>query len=145
MVGRTLSHYRILAPLGAGGMGEVYRARDEHLLRDVALKVLPSSALSDESARRRFRNEALALSRLHHPHIATVFDFDSQAGTDFLIMEFVEGGTLAERIAAGPLPEAQVAALGAQVCDALEAAHEQGIVHRDLKPSNIVLGRKGEA
>ena len=144
MIGRTLSHYRIVAPLGQGGMGVVWRARDLHLERDVALKVLPQGALADEAARKRFRREALALSRLNHPHIATVFDFDSQDGTDFLVMELVEGESLGARIARGALPEAEVRTLGAQIADALEAAHEQGIIHRDLKPGNIMRTGKGE-
>ena len=144
MVGRVVSHYRILEPLGAGGMGEVYRARDEHLEREVALKVLPKAALEDESARRRFRQEALALSRLSHPHIATVFEFDSAGGADFLVMELVPGQPLTEHIAAGPVAEAEIAALGAQIAAALQAAHERGVVHRDLKPANIQVTPAGQ-
>ncbi len=90
MIGKTLSHYRVVEKIGAGGMGEVYRARDEHLGRDVAIKVLPTGTLADEQARKRFRKEAQALSKLNHPHIATVFDFDTQDDTDFLVMELVE-------------------------------------------------------
>ncbi len=101
MIGKTLSHFRIEAKLGAGGMGEVYRARDEHLDRDVALKVLPADAFTDETARKRFRKEALALSKLNHPNIATVHDFDTQDGVDFLVMEYVEGETLSKRITNG--------------------------------------------
>ena len=101
MIGRTLSHYRIVDPLGAGGMGEVYRARDEKLGRDVAVKVLPADALTDDKARRRFHKEAEALVRLSHPHIATVFDVDSMEGTDFIVMEVVPGPTLNERLEDG--------------------------------------------
>ena len=98
MIGRTLGHYRITEKIGQGGMGEVYRAHDEHLDRDVALKVLPVGALADEDARKRFRREALTLSKLNHPHIAHVYDFDTQEGTDFLVMEFVAGDTLKEKL-----------------------------------------------
>jgi len=145
MIGQTLGHYRIVEKIGAGGMGEVYRAHDERLDRDVALKILPSGTLNDESARKRFRNEALALAKLSHPHIATVFDFDSQEGMDFLVMELVSGATLAEKLAAGPLPEKEVIELGSQVAEALEEAHEQHVVHRDLKPGNIIVTPKGQA
>ncbi len=145
MIGQTLGHYRIVEKIGAGGMGEVYRAHDERLDRDVALKILPSGTLNDESARKRFRNEALALAKLSHPHIATVFDFDSQEGMDFLVMELVSGATLAEKLAAGPLPEKEVIELGSQVAEALEEAHEQHVVHRDLKPGNIIVTLKGQA
>jgi len=141
MEGRTLAHYRILEKIGGGGMGVVYRAHDERLERDVALKVLSPGLLSDEAARRRFRREALALSRLSHPGIATVFDFDTQEGVDFLVMEFVPGQTLAEKLTGGPLPEKEVATLGAQIASALEGAHERGVVHRDLKPGNSSIAR----
>ncbi len=144
MIGKTLGHYRILGKIGSGGMGEVYRARDERLERDVAVKILPTGTLNDESARKRFRKEALALAKVSHPHIAAVYDFDSQDGIDFLVMELVSGTTLAEKLTAGPLPETEVARLGAQVAEALEEAHEQHIVHRDLKPGNIVLTPKGQ-
>ena len=144
MIGRRLSHYRILAPLGEGGMGVVYRAHDEHLDRDVAVKLLAPGTLADDAARRRFRREALALSHLQHPHILAVHDFDTEDGTDFLVMELVPGTTLAERLAAGPLPEAEVLRLGAQIADALEAAHEQGVIHRDLKPGNVMVTPRGE-
>src|SRR5437867_2251544 len=143
MIGQTLSHYRILEQLGRGGMGVVYRSRDERLERDVAIKLLPEGALADPEARQRSRREALALSRLNRPAIATVHDFDSQDGIDFLVMEYVEGETLASRIAAGPLALDEVAAFGARIAEALEAAHEQGVVHRDLKPGNIMITRRG--
>lgn len=145
MIGRVLGHYRILEKVGAGGMGEVYRAHDERLERDVALKLLPTGALPDESARQRFRKEALALARLSHPHIATVFDFDTEDGIDFLVMEFVSATNLADKLVAGPMSEREIARLGAQVADALAGAHEQSLVHRDLKPANIAVTSKGEA
>jgi TolB-like protein/Flp pilus assembly protein TadD len=144
MIGKTLSHYRIVEKIGAGGMGEVYRARDEHLGRDVALKVLPTGTLADEHARKRFRKEAQALSKLSHPHIATVFDFDTQDGTDFLVMELVEGVTLSDKLAGGPLPEKEITRLGMQLAEALEEAHERRVVHRDLKPGNVMVTAKGQ-
>ncbi len=144
MIGRTLSHYRIVEKIGAGGMGEVYRARDEHLGRDVALKVLPAGTLGDEHARKLFRKEAQALSKLNHPNIATVHDFDTQDGVDFLVMELVEGVTLSDKLAVGPLGEKEVARLGSQVAEALEEAHERGVVHRDLKPGNVMVTAKGQ-
>jgi serine/threonine protein kinase len=143
MIGQTLSHYRIVEKIGAGGMGEVYKARDEHLDRDVAIKVLPTGTLADEQARKRFRKEALALSKLNHPNIATVHDFDTQEGVDFIVMEYVKGASLAEKVKTGPLREKEITELGAQIADALEEAHERGIVHRDLKPGNIAVTQKG--
>ena len=143
MIGKTLSHYRILEPLGAGGMGEVYRARDEHLDRDVAVKVLSRVALDDSTIRERFRREAHVLSRLSHPGVATVFDFDTQDGVDFLVMEYVPGGTLGALLARGPLPLDEIARLGAAIGDALEDAHRRGFLHRDLKPGNVVLTAAG--
>src|SRR6201993_3310904 len=134
MIGQTVSRYLIIEKIGAGGMGVVYRARDERLERDVALKVLPPGIFRDEAARKRFRKEALALSRLNHPNIATIHDFDTQDGIDFLVMECVDGTSLAEKLKGGSLQEKETAALGAQVAEALEEAHERGIIHRDLKP-----------
>ncbi len=144
MIGQRLAHYVLLERIGAGGMGEVYRARDERLEREVAIKVLPAGTLADEAARRRFRQEALALARLNHPHIATIHDFNSQDGVDFLVMEHVPGSSLAEKLAAGPLSEKEALRLGAQVAAALDEAHSQRIVHRDLKPGNIVLTFRGD-
>ncbi len=145
MIGKTISHYRVTAKLGAGGMGEVYLAHDERLEREVALKVLPAETLADEAARKRFRKEALALSKLNHPNIATIYDFDTQDGVDFLVMEYVEGTTLSEKLSNGALPEKDVAKLGGQVADALEEAHERGVIHRDLKPGNVMVTPKGQA
>ena len=144
MIGRTFAHYRIVERIGAGGMGEVYRAHDTHLDRDVAIKVLTPGTL-DDATRRRFRREAEALSRLNHAHIATVHDFDSADGADFLVMEYVAGATLSQRIASGPLSEREIVTLAGDVAAALEEAHERGIVHRDLKPANIVVTPKGRA
>jgi len=145
MIGQTLGHYRILEKVGAGGMGVVYRARDEQLDRDVAVKVLPSGTLSDDTARRHFRKEAMALAKLNHPNIETVYEFGTQDGMDFLVMEYVPGKTLADRLIRGTLPEKEVVALGIQIAAALEEAHERGIVHRDLKPANIAITAKGRA
>jgi serine/threonine-protein kinase len=143
MIGKTIAHYRILEPLGAGGMGEVYRAQDLHLDRDVAVKVLHHGALADPTVRERFRREAHVLSRLSHPGVATVFDFDTQDGMDFLIMEYVPGGTLQSRLKEGPLGLNELTRLGAEIGDALEAAHRLGFLHRDLKPGNVVLTAAG--
>jgi serine/threonine-protein kinase len=137
MVGKTLGRYRILEKIGAGGMGEVYRGHDERLERDVAIKVLPQGLLADEAARKRFHKEALSLSRLNHPNIATVHDFDTHSGTDFLVMEYVPGVTLDQKVAKGPLPEREFLRLGMQLAEGLAAAHEQGVVHQDLKPGNL--------
>jgi Tol biopolymer transport system component len=141
--GNLLSHYRLLEKIGEGGMGLVYRAHDERLARDVALKVLPVGALVNDDARRRFRQEALALSRLSHPRIATIHDFDTQDGVDFLVMEHLEGETLADRLARGPLAVEQAVRTAMEIADAVDWAHRQGIVHRDLKPGNIMLTRSG--
>jgi serine/threonine protein kinase/Tfp pilus assembly protein PilF len=142
MIGKTLGHYRILQKIGAGGMGEVYRAHDVHLERDVAIKVLPTGTLSDEGARQRFRQEALLLSKLNHPNIATIHDFDTQDGIDFLVMEYVAGPTLSQKRDA--LSENEIAAAGEQIASALEEAHEHGIIHRDLKPGNVIVTPKGQ-
>jgi eukaryotic-like serine/threonine-protein kinase len=139
----TLGHYRIVGKIGAGGMGEVYRARDERLARDVALKVLPPGTLIDESDRKHFHKEALILSQLNHPNIATIHDFDTQQGVDFLVMEYIPGITLNEKVAAGPLPEKEVLRLGVQLAEGLAAAHEHGVVHRDLKPGNLRVTTDG--
>jgi serine/threonine protein kinase/tetratricopeptide (TPR) repeat protein len=143
MIPRSLSHYRVLDKIGSGGMGLVYRAHDETLDRDVALKVLPAGMLSDEHARRRFRREALSLAKLNHPHIGGVYEFGSEGGVDFLVMELVSGVTLDARLAAGPMEDAEVLRYGAQLADGLEAAHQQGILHRDLKPSNLRINKEG--
>ncbi len=137
MVGQRLGHYLITEQIGAGGMGIVYRARDERLDRDVAVKVLPAGSVSDETARKRLRKEALALSRLNHPNIETVYDFDTQQNVDFLVAELIPGVSLDHKLAAGALQEKEIVRLGTQMVQGLEAAHEAGIVHRDLKPANL--------
>jgi serine/threonine protein kinase len=129
--------YRILQKIGSGGMGEVYLARDGQLDREVAIKVLPPGTLADESARKLFRKEALALSRLNHPNIAIIHDFGRQNDIDFLVMEYIPGITLSDKIAAGPLTEKEIARLGTQLAQGLVAAHEHGVIHRDLKPRNV--------
>src|SRR5580658_4482557 len=138
--GHTFGHYRIVEPIGAGGMGVLFRSHDERLNRDVALKVLPPKALSVEQTRKRLRKEALILSRLNHPHIASIYDFDTQDGIDFIVMELIHGNTLAKKIALGPMCESDSSYLTLQILDALQEAHGRGIVHRDLKPSNIIVG-----
>ncbi len=139
----TLGHYRILEKIGEGGMGDVYRARDDHLGRDVAIKVLSVGVLNDDHARKHFRKEADALSRLNHPNIATIYDFDTQAGVDFMVMEYIPGETLSDKLRKGPMPEKEVVRLGLQVAEGLAAAHEHRIVHRDMKPGNLRLTRDG--
>jgi serine/threonine protein kinase len=141
--GMKLGPYEILAPLGAGGMGEVYRARDTRLERDVAVKVLPSDLSSDSNLRQRLEREAKAVSKLSHPHICTLHDIGHQDGIDFLVMELVEGETLEQRLLKGSLPPAQTIHIAAQVADALGKAHKLGFVHRDLKPANVMLTKGG--
>jgi eukaryotic-like serine/threonine-protein kinase len=141
--GTRLGPYEILAPLGAGGMGEVYRARDSRLGRDVAVKVLPQHLSASPEIRARFEREARTVSSLNHPHICVLFDVGREGDTDYLVMELVEGETLASRLARGPLPPAEVLRLGAQVADALDRAHRAGVIHRDLKPGNVMLTKSG--
>jgi len=142
-VGGEIGRFQILEIIGAGGMGQVYRAHDERLERDVAIKVLASSLLTNESARKHFRREALALARLNHPNIETIFEFDSESGLDFLVTEFIPGTTLDDRLSEGPLEEKEIARIGGQLADGVAEAHEQGIIHRDLKPGNLRLTRDG--
>lgn len=142
-LGTIIGHYRILERLGEGGMGVVYRAHDERLGRDVALKLLPPSAFDDENARKRFHKEARVLARLNHPNIATVYDFDSHDGIDFLVTEYIPGETLACRLASTAMSQKEVLRLGMQLADGLAAAHEAGILHRDLKPANLQLTPDG--
>jgi eukaryotic-like serine/threonine-protein kinase len=141
--GTRLGPYEIVCPLGEGGMGEVYRARDTRLDRNVAIKILPAQFSSDPVRRQRFEREAKTISSLNHPHICVLHDVGHQDGIDFLVMECVEGETLAKRLERGPLPIDQVLKYGAQIADALDRAHRSGITHRDLKPGNIMLTAMG--
>jgi serine/threonine-protein kinase len=141
--GAKLGPYEIVAPLGAGGMGEVYRARDTRLGRNVAIKILPEQLSNDPVRKQRFEREAKTISSLNHPHICVLYDVGSQDGVDYLVMECVEGETLAKRLEKGPLPLEQVLKYGTQIADALDKAHRNGVVHRDLKPGNIMLTPTG--
>jgi len=141
--GARLGLYEILAPIGAGGMGEVYRAHDTRLGRDVALKTLPAAFTSDSERVARFKREAQVLAALNHPHIAAIYGLDEVEGCHFLVLEFADGDTLAARLAGGPLPVDEALAIARQIAEALEAAHEKGIVHRDLKPANIGFNADG--
>ncbi|HEY6146147.1 MAG TPA: serine/threonine-protein kinase, partial [Thermoanaerobaculia bacterium] len=140
--GSRLGPYEILAPIGAGGMGEVYRARDTRLDRDVAIKILPAH-LSSPEMRQRFEREAKAVSQLSHPHICALYDVGREGDVEFLVMELLEGETLSARLARGPLPPEQTLRYGREIAEALDRAHRQGIVHRDLKPGNVMLTKSG--
>src|ERR1700693_3011434 len=141
--GTKLGPYEILSPLGVGGMGEVYRARDTRLERTVAIKVLPTQLSSSPEVRQRFEREAKTISQLSHPHICAIYDVGSYEGTEYLVMELLEGETLAARLTNGPLPLTQTLRYGAEIADALDKAHRQEIVHRDLKPGNVMLTKSG--
>jgi serine/threonine protein kinase len=141
--GTRLGPYEIQSPLGAGGMGEVYRARDVRLDRTVAIKVLTSHLSSSPELKQRMEREARAISSLNHPNICQLYDIGSQDGTDYLVMEFLEGETLADRLDRGPLPPEQVLKYGIEICEGLEKAHRTGVIHRDLKPGNIMLKKSG--
>jgi len=141
--GVRLGPYEILDALGAGGMGEVYRARDTRLGRDVAVKILPAEFSADPVRKQRFEREAKTISGLNHPNICVLHDVGSQDGISYLVMECVEGETLARRLEKGPLPLEQVLKYGMQIADALDKAHRSGVVHRDLKPGNIMLTSSG--
>jgi len=143
VAGSRLGPYEILSPLGAGGMGEVYRARDRRLDRTVAIKVLPSHLSSSPEVRQRFEREAKTISQLSHPHICALYDVGREDGTEYLVMEYLEGETLADRLAKGGLPLEQTLRYGVEMADALDKAHRQGIVHRDLKPGNVMLTKSG--
>jgi eukaryotic-like serine/threonine-protein kinase len=141
--GTKLGPYEIQSPLGAGGMGEVYRASDTRLDRTVAVKILPAHLSENDQAKQRFDREARAISSLNHPNICTLYDVGSQGGVDYLVMEFLEGETLADRLRKGPLNTEQLLAFGIQICEGLEKAHKTGVIHRDLKPGNIMLTKAG--
>src|SRR5258706_8913693 len=141
--GTKLGPHEIIAPLGAGGMGEVYRARDTRLDRTVAIKVLPEHLSAKPQLRERFEREARAVSSLNHPHICTLYDVGQQDGIDYLVMEYLEGETLAERLNKGPLPLDQVLTHAIEIASALDQAHRHGVIHRDLKPGNILITKAG--
>ena len=143
MIGQTLGHYRIDSKLGEGGMGLVYRARDLHLDREVAIKVLPTETVADPERKRRFAQEAKAASALNHPNILHIYDISAQDGVDFIAMEYVKGETLAQRIGRKALPLQQTLKYASQIADALTTAHRAGIIHRDIKPSNLIVSDKG--
>src|SRR5512132_1538879 len=140
--GFRLGAYEILSPLGAGGMGEVYKARDTRLDRTVAIKVLPSHLSSSAEVRQRFEREAKTISQLSHPHICALYDVGREGDVEYLVMEYLEGETLSDRLAKGPLPLEQTLRYGQEIADALDKAHRQGIVHRDLKPGNVMLTKE---
>ena len=142
-LGTSLGPYRIVERLGAGGMGEVYKAHDARLNRTVAIKVLPGSLTNDPVAQRRFEREARAVAALSSPHICPLYDIGHDAGTDFLVMEYLQGETLSGRLARGRLPLDQTVRYGIDIAAALSAAHRTGVVHRDLKPANVMLTESG--
>ncbi len=141
--GARLGPYEIVAPLGAGGMGEVYRARDTRLNRVVAIKILPADLAGDPQRRERFRREAHAIASFTHPHICNVHDVGSHDGLEFLVMEYLPGETLAHRLLRGALPLEDVLRIAIELADALDVAHRAGFTHRDLKPSNVMLTETG--
>ncbi|HKD19923.1 MAG TPA: serine/threonine-protein kinase, partial [Thermoanaerobaculia bacterium] len=141
--GSRLGPYEIAAPIGAGGMGEVYKAKDTRLDRTVAVKVLPARLSSSAESRQRFEREAKTISQLSHPHICALYDVGSEGETEYLVMEYLEGETLTDRLGRGRLPNEQLLRYGVEIAEALDAAHRQGIVHRDLKPGNVMLTKSG--
>src|SRR5439155_18667674 len=143
MNGQTLGHYQMLEKLGTGGMGEVYKARDTRLDRPVAIKVLPEPIAKHEDLRARFEREARAVASLNHPHICTLHDIGNQDGIGYMVMEYMEGETLAARIEKGALPLDQALKFATQIADALDRSHRAGVTHRDVKPQNIMLTRDG--
>src|SRR5262249_16645894 len=144
-IGQQLGSYEITALLGKGGMGEVYRARDTKLKREVAIKILPEEFSVDPDRASRFQREAEVLASLNHPNISAIYDLQEASQTGLLVLELVEGETLAERIQHGPIPVEEALAIGSRICGALEAAHEKGIIHRDLKPANVKITSDGTA
>jgi serine/threonine protein kinase len=144
MIGKIISHYKILAKLGEGGMGVVYKAEDTRLKRLVALKFLPSSIMASEAEKARFIHEAQAAAALNHPNICTIHEIDEAEGHLFIAMEFVEGQSLKEKVASGMLQVASVIDIAIQIAEGLQAAHEKKITHRDIKPANVMLTPKGQ-
>src|SRR5215468_5914319 len=141
--GARLGPYEILSPLGAGGMGEVYKAKDTRLDRTVAVKVLPAHLSSSAESRQRFEREAKTISQLSHSHICALYDVGREGDVAYLVMEYLEGETLSDRLGKGSLPLQQTLRYGVEIADALDKAHRQGIVHRDLKPGNVMLTKSG--
>ena len=144
MVGTTISHYKVLEKIGQGGMGEVYRAEDTSLKREVAIKVLPEPSTKDPQRLARFEREAQLLAQLSHPNIAGSHSFEHSDGIHFLILELVEGETLAERVAKGPVPVEEALEVCRQIAEGVEAAQEKGVIHRDLKPANVKVAPEGK-
>ena len=142
--GTRLGPYEIVSPLGAGGMGEVYRAKDAKLDREVAIKVLPEMFSCDPERVQRFQREAKVLASLNHSNIAAIYGFEEADRKNFLVMELVEGDTLGERLKRGPMPVEEALSVGKQMCEAIEAAHERGVIHRDLKPANVKITPEGK-
>ena len=143
MVGETISHYKILEKIGQGGMGEVYRATDTKLNRDVALKILPEQFASDSQRMGRFQREAEVLASLDHPNIGQIYGIEEAGQTKALVLQLIEGPTLADKIAQGPIPVEEALKIALQITEGMEAAHEKGIIHRDLKPANIKITPEG--
>src|SRR6059058_627433 len=141
--GTRLGPYEVVAPIGAGGMGEVWRGRDTRLERSVAIKILPAEFAADAQFKLRFEREAKTISALNHPHICTLYDIGHENGSDYLVMELLEGESLAERLTHGAMSTQEVLRYGVEIAEALDRAHRQGIVHRDLKPGNIMLTKSG--
>ena len=142
-IGQTLGPYEIIEPAGAGGMGEVYKARDTRLNRTVAIKVLPTTFAGNTEFKERFDREAKAISSLNHPNICTLYDVGHESGVDYLVMEYLEGETLAERLSRGPISYEETLQISIQIASGLDSAHHQGLIHRDLKPGNVMLTREG--
>jgi serine/threonine-protein kinase len=142
--GQVLGHYRLIEQIGAGGMGVVFRAHDEQLQRDVAVKILPTGLFADDATRKQFRTEALAVGKLSHPNIAMAFDFGEERGVDYLVTEYIPGVNLDEMLGQQPLPQKEVLELGIQLARGLEAAHREHVIHRDLKPGNLRVNPDGQ-